>query len=483
MKLVEHFNTFMTDVVNLNDKRIGLLEDSIEALKTVIRDSNWEPRGKRFASQGSWAHKTIIKPVAGNAFDADLLVFVQPVAGWAAKNYISTLRAVFAGNPVYKDKVRRFSHCVTIEYAGERKIDIAPCVVDRRGAGSFDVCNFNTDVFEPSEPERYTAWLVERNGWTGQNGLRKVTRLLKYLRDIKETFTCQSVLFTTLVGERITSADDSNFADFVDLPTSLKTIVGRLDDWLQARSARPSVPNPFLWSENFGDLWTDAQYTNFRDKIHTYRGWIDDAFAEADRDESIGKWQRVFGEEFAKGAVADKAAKVSDDARVIAENSALVQRGFTGDLVTLFTRFGRQVLPAYFDRLPYKQRPRWRTLPTQFRVNVVANRHSTRGGTRIDTVASGQGPLPKGDWLNFQARTTVGTPVGPDYTIHWRVTNTDREAIQANQLRGGFDDSNDGSTRWELLQFRGVHSVEAFVVRDRDQAIVAQSEPFYVVIS
>ena len=483
MKLVEHFNSFMTDVVNLNDKRIELLEGSIDALKTVIRDSDWEPRGKRFASQGSWAHKTIIKPVAGNAFDADLLVFVQPLAGWAAKNYISTLRAVFAGNPVYKDKVRRFSHCVTIEYAGERKIDIAPCVVDRRGAGSCDVCNFNTDAFEPSEPERYTAWLVERNGWTGQNGLRKVTRLLKHLRDIKETFTCQSVLFTTLLGERITSADDSNFADFVDLPTSLKTIVGRLDDWLQARSARPSVPNPFLSSENFGDLWTDAQYTNFRDKIHTYRGWIDDAFAEADRDESIGKWQRVFGEEFAKGAVADKAAKVSDDARALAESASLVQRGFTGDLVALFTRFGQRALPAYFDRLPYKQRPRWRVVPALFRVNIVANRHSSRNGTWLDTIPSGHGPLPKGNWLNFNARTGVGTPVGPDYEIYWRVTNTDREALQANQLRGGFEGSNDGSSRWEHLQYRGVHSVEAFVVRTRDQTLVAQSEPFYVVIS
>lgn len=263
MKLIEQFNTFMTDVVNLNATRVTQLEDSIEALKGVLRGSEWKPKIKFFAPQGSWAHKTIIKPVEEKAFDADLLVFVKPVDGWTAKDYLCTLRAVFADHATYKDKVRRYSHCVTIEYAGERKIDIAPCVVDRGGVTQFEVCNFNTDEFERSEPEKYTAWLIERNGWTGGNGLRKVTRLLKYLR--KGTFSCPSVLFTTILGGRITCLDSLNDTDFADLPTALKTIVGRLDDWLQANPSRPTVTNPMLTSEVLSDLWDDARYVNFRD--------------------------------------------------------------------------------------------------------------------------------------------------------------------------------------------------------------------------
>ena len=43
MKLVDHFDTFLTDVVNLNASRITLLEDSIDALKGVIRASDWLP--------------------------------------------------------------------------------------------------------------------------------------------------------------------------------------------------------------------------------------------------------------------------------------------------------------------------------------------------------------------------------------------------------------------------------------------------------
>jgi hypothetical protein len=73
-------------------------------------------------------------------------------------------------------------------------------------------------------------------------------------------------------------------------------------------------------------------------------------------------------------------------------------------------------------------------------------------------------------------------PLPGGFDIHWRVTNTDEAARKANCLRGGFETSNDGSSRWEQLEYRGVHTVEAFIVRKRDKVLVTQSEPFYVVI-
>jgi hypothetical protein len=481
MKLLEHSDTFLTDIVNLNTTRITLLEDSIDALKGVIRASDWPPIIKSFMPQGSWALKTIIKPVENSAFDADLLVFVKPVGGWEPRDYLTTLRAVFADHGTYTDMVRRFSHCVTIEYAGERKIDIAPCVVDRGGVTRLEVCNYVTNEFEISEPAKYTDWLVERNGWTGGNGLRKVTRLIKYLRDIKTTFTCASVLLTTLLGASISALDNYNTVDFSDLPTSLKTIVGRLDDWLQARPQRPTVSNPVLAFEVFSNLWDDAQYANVRDKINMYRTWIDDAYAEPDRDESIGKWRRVFGDDFAQSVVIEKAAHVSVNALV--EHTEFAKSAHAADLVTLFVRFGLRALPEGFDHLPHKQRPPWRAAPKPlFQVNVIATCHDSRSGCALKAVPSGDGPLPKHKWLRFQARTSVGMPIQGDFEIRWRVTNTDEAARKANCLRGGFEQCNDESSRWESLEYRGVHTVEAFILRKRDKVLVAQSRPFYVVI-
>lgn len=485
MKLIQHFDDFLRDIVNLNDTRIELLEDSIGALKTVVKESNWKPKLREFGAHGSWAHKTIIKPIDETTFDADLLVYVDPVEGWEAKEYLSTLRSVFAEHATYTDKVRRFSHCVTIEYAGERKIDIAPVVVDRAGISRREVCNFQTNEFEASEPKQYTDWLVDRNGWTGTNQLRKTTRLLKYLRDIKTTFTCPSMLLTTILGEQILASDASNDDDFCDAPTALRTVFGRLDDWLQARVSRPTVRNPVLSTEILSGAWDDDRYANFRNKIHTYRGWIDDAYDEESRDESIGKWRRVFGDDFAKKAVLTKAASVSADSSTQLRENGQSWLSQLGDLVARYRVLGRSALPAGFDLLPHKERAKWpRLSPLQFTLQVGATLHASRGGPVLETVAVDRTePLPKERWIRFIARTGSGNlPPLSDYEIHWRVANTDAEASAANCMRGGFERADSDGSRWEQLSYRGVHSVEAFAVRRRDGRLVAQSEPFYVVI-
>lgn len=485
MKLHSHFRDFLNDTVNLNATRVEQLENSVDALKTFIDASNWGPNIRGFGAQGSWAHKTIIKPQKGKPFDADLLVYVDFVRGWNPKTYLSELRRVFMDSKLYDEKVRRYSHCITIEYAGERKIDVAPVVVNREGVSSEEVCNFNTDAFERTAPGGYTRWLVDRHSWSGANGLRKATRLLKYQRDIKTTFTCPSVLLTTLLGCQITSADAKNDTDFADPASALRVIVGRLDDWLQARASCPTVTNPVLSSETLSGAWDDTKYANFRLMINQYRGWIDDAYAEEDRDESIGKWRRVFGDEFAASVVVERASKVSEAALLVLKEAREVATIGFDDLVSAFRSLGRRAIPPFFDRLPHKQRPRWRVAPPpqQFGVTVEARLHGGRNGAWLQTIGpDDQIVLSKGRWLEFRVKTRTGLPLAADYDLHWRIANTDQEASAKGELRGGFVKANDGSSHWEELSYRGVHTAEAFVVRKRDCQLVGQSAPFYVVV-
>ncbi|WP_236477051.1 SMODS domain-containing nucleotidyltransferase, partial [Pseudomonas syringae] len=91
MKMISQFNSFLSDTVNINQTRFDRLESSIEAVKRYLSNSGWTPKIVRYAAHGSWAHRTIIKPVEGAAFDADLLVYIDPVEGWDAKSYINTL--------------------------------------------------------------------------------------------------------------------------------------------------------------------------------------------------------------------------------------------------------------------------------------------------------------------------------------------------------------------------------------------------------
>ena len=162
-------------------------------------------------------------------------------------------------------------------YAGDFEIDIVPCVTDRPGGTyRFEICNRVEESFEPTDSEAYTAWLADRNGWVRNDRLREVTRLLKYLRDIKQTFTCKSILLTTLIGNLITPPMRfMHNAYFPDPPTALKTLIRRLDDYLQEHPELHEVNNPVLKRESFTRHWDDEKYANFRDVIHRYREWIE----------------------------------------------------------------------------------------------------------------------------------------------------------------------------------------------------------------
>jgi len=248
-------------------------------------------------------------------------MYVRPNNTWSADDYIEDLYRVFRNHGTYTDKVGRNTRCVMIDYAGDFSFDIVPVVVRERFLSDpiFEVCNRLTDLHEPTAPQAYTDWLAGKNLAVGGNQLRKVTRLVKYLRDIKGTFTVKSILLTTLLGNQI-NIFDSLGNDFSDTPTAVKAIFGRLDAWLQMHPMMPTVTNPAWGTEHFNRHWDQAKYANFREKVHQYHTWVEDAYSETDRDISIQKWRRVFGEDFAKGEVIEKAATAV--ARILYETAS-----------------------------------------------------------------------------------------------------------------------------------------------------------------
>ena len=131
MKHPAEFNVFLERQVSLNKTRIVTLGDRVAAIENFLWRSDWGHIIKRLSSQGSWAHKTIIKPPGESSFDADL--FIEPVPGWTAKDYIFGLRGLFLGTETYKDMVGLKNRCVTLNYAGDFELDVVPCVVERPG--------------------------------------------------------------------------------------------------------------------------------------------------------------------------------------------------------------------------------------------------------------------------------------------------------------------------------------------------------------
>jgi hypothetical protein len=278
-----------------------------------------------------------------------------------------------------------------------------------------------------------------------------------------------------LVGQQVFFGDQyQNSQHIADIPTTLKLAIGRLDEWLQARPERPEVENPALPGEIFTRNWSPEQYANFRKKIHQYREWIDDAYDESDRDESIRKWRRVFGDKFAKGEAIERA-------------TTLITRLFesipTGlDLVAAVLAYGRNVLDRVPETLPHVEPSPYCPASNSIRVRVVAHEKPRRGTASLRELESGAAIEPNSG-IEFRAVQGTGLPFPRDYEIRWQVVNTDRAAADDDCLRGGFYESDSHGYRYEATKYRGVHWVKAFIVNKRTRKLVGTSERFFVVVT
>lgn len=310
MKHVPLFNEFLKDTVNLNQTRIDKLENHVEAIIDFLSKSDLlKDIFLRTSQQGSWAHKTIIKPSQKKKeFDADLLIFLETVPGWEPKDYVNKIYWLFKGSDRYKDKVHRGTRCVVIDYIGEFHLDIIPYTVTENGCCTV-IFNRNINTHELTDGDGFAEWFAAKNNTVGGDHLIKTVRLIKYLRDHKGTFSAKSILLTTLLGIQV--GDSEQWADFEDIPTALVTLSNRLNDWLQERSEMPIVYNPVLKFENFNRHWDQTKYANFRTQFELYTEKMNDAYEETDRDESIGKWREIFGDEFGKSEESRKLASIN----------------------------------------------------------------------------------------------------------------------------------------------------------------------------
>jgi len=144
-----------------------------------------------------------------------------------------------------------------------------------------------------------------------KGNLRKVIRLMKYLRDHKNSFTgTRSILLTTLLGEQVTELRALLGPGYYsDVPTTLLHLVKDLDAWLEARPIKPSIPDPAGSGVTFDHRWEQATYSYFRDRIHVHAAEIEEAYEEENKERSIELWQGIFGDRFKAPATSSNSAK------------------------------------------------------------------------------------------------------------------------------------------------------------------------------
>ena len=299
MKHQKYFEDFLTEEVNLNETRLDRLNRSTSAVSDFLSkslDSYIETE-----RQGSYALRTIIKPVNGLEYDADILLYMEHDPDKEPRSYISEVYSCLRQNDNYKEKVHRKTRCVYVDYVGDFHLDIVPCI--KRGENQY-ICNRKENAFEITDGTGYRDWFNDKTRITDGN-LKRVTRLLKYLRDHKGNFSVKSILLTTLIGENVHDYNDYS-EDFKNIPLALKTISNRLNDFLQDNPYLPEICNPVLLEESFTRHWDQDKYSHFREMFNIYNRKVNEAFEATDHNTSVKKWRELFGDKF--GELKDRSA-------------------------------------------------------------------------------------------------------------------------------------------------------------------------------
>ncbi|MCC8927324.1 MAG: nucleotidyltransferase [Rhodococcus sp. (in: high G+C Gram-positive bacteria)] len=312
MKLTDYFNVLLKDTVNLGQVKLDSLDSRVETVYKALKAD--EQIGHLILGktpQGSWAHKTIINPVGSNEFDADFMLDMSENADWSddPKKYIEEVYAALHRHSTYSNMPHsRKCRCVRLVYANSMHLDIVPHL--NLADGREVIVNRDDNAWESTDPQGFTDWMKNKDALAKGN-LRKVIRLMKYLRDHKNSFTgTRSILLTTLLGEQVTELRALLGPGYYsDVPTTLLHLVKDLDAWLEARPIKPSIPDPAGSGVTFDHRWEQATYSYFRDRIHVHAAEIEEAYEEENKERSIELWQGIFGDRFKAPATSSNSAK------------------------------------------------------------------------------------------------------------------------------------------------------------------------------
>ncbi|MEU1484482.1 cyclic GMP-AMP synthase DncV-like nucleotidyltransferase [Streptomyces sp. NPDC006682] len=312
MQLADHFNEFLRTTVNLGQVKLDLLDTRVDTIYRALKAD--EKIGSLVLDkipQGSWAHRTIIAPVGEAEFDADVMLLMTENPDWAQspKTYIEEVYGALHRHSAYKNMPHsRKCRCVRLVYSNSMHVDLVPYIV--LADGREVIVNRDQNTWEYTDSQGFTTWMRTQDQ-TAQGNLRKVIRLMKFLRDHKGSFTgTRSVILTTLLGNQVHAY--KKFADpgyYRDVPTALLHIVGDLDTYLQANESKPSVADPSGSGVTFDHRWEQNTYSYFRDRIHKHAAEIYDAYYAEDKVTSVRLWQGIFGPGFKAPVAATSSAK------------------------------------------------------------------------------------------------------------------------------------------------------------------------------
>lgn len=436
---VREFNLFLRDHVNLNSSRVDVLHERVSALDRALEDSEilGDKLDGSLIPQGSFAHRTIIKPYSGNDFDVDVLLPMVEQDGWQPSKYTLELKKALDAVPRYAEKTVLGKRCVTLQFANDFHIDVVPFVL--RADDNTYITHRTRNEFIRQDPTAFTAWFEDQNRTTTGH-LVRVVRTVKYLRD-RSSIDCPSVVLAALLAERVKSFAGVN--DYGNVATTLTALLEELRDYLASQLTPPWVDDRI--GQNLADRLAQSDFENLKSQLKTWARKAREAL-DAEASESVEKWQDLFGESFGSSS-----AKPSSNTESLALSASAAPATPT---------YEREMIPGeqtLTERFGY---PELRDPAARFRI-VGKKSPTTTGRGRYRPMSANGNLVPMGRTLTFEIE---GCNVPEPYDVYWKVRNAGPEAARRSMFRGEI--LKRGNTIRESSDFPGAHWVQAWVVKD-----------------
>ncbi len=455
--------------------------------------------------QGSFALGTVVRPLFGDDYDLDAVV---QLAGsktlWRPAELKRAVGDRLKENGTYRKMLEpEGRRCWTLKYASEEgrhgfHLDLLPSIlagVEAQQEGASDTSLAITNRISParvewkdSDPKGYAEWFGERcmvrsariaartgvvagvepvKDFTNRAPLQRAVQLLKRYRDVlfrNDEHAPISVIITTLSAQAYEGEES--------LVDTLFGVVNRMSNFIEIEGDTVRIPNPVRPTENFADRWQG----NIR-KARAFLRWLEaakrlEAELLAEPPHRLSNTLTGLLGENSGRAVMKKVAARHAAGMVGGTSASPLSASPAGTGSPAGLRGALSALIGLLRNATHRQSPPWRIALDGTSVKVRGYVTSGRGA-RLGEFFPQQPILP-----HAQLRYDADIRGGPYTEIYWQVTNTGAEAERANQLRGRFEKG--GTSKVESSRYRGDHSIECFVVRDK--VCIARSGPFVVCV-
>ena len=429
----KHFDSFLS---NIEPSKTTV--DYISSVQNNLRDylANHHTYKNVHIStflSGSYAKYTNIRPVKNdNKRDVDIIVVTNHSSSDGSSFVLEELLGVLAEKSDYEDaKIQ--SRSVGIEMGGIN-IDVVP-VIENDDDNLYSIGKYADGSWTPTDPKGHKKWSTEVNQ-NNDNQYKPLVKIFKWWRRLHcsdEIKYPKGIALEKIIADNI--ADSSLSTENLFIGTLQNIVSAYKEDYVDQHEV-PVISDPTVSDNNLMSGYGYKDFKAFIDNVESHLALLD---AEGTTNDT---WRKILGNEFptddsSKNALALSALSIT------------------------------KCLEA-----THRQKPVW-NVPrgnSAFIGAVVYNQDGTSDKYESDTYT-----IPKGCGIVYSAICAIKPP----FHVKWQVVNTGNDASNHNCLRGGFENSNEGSrARRESTAYTGKHYVQCFIIKGG--GCVAKSKEFII---